>query len=58
MPAETKNRGNGELALILSEDSRRRDQERNRFAALMRKVEALRLRLGVSKAELKAFLTR
>jgi DNA-binding transcriptional regulator YiaG len=34
----------------------RRDQERNWFAALMRKVEALRLRLGMSKIELAAEL--
>lgn len=34
----------------------RRDQERKRFAALMRKVEALRLRLGMNKTELAAEL--
>jgi DNA-binding transcriptional regulator YiaG len=34
----------------------RRDEERKRFAALMRKVEALRLRLGISKTELAAEL--
>jgi len=34
----------------------RRDQERKQFAALMRKVEALRLRLGMSKTELAAEL--
>jgi DNA-binding transcriptional regulator YiaG len=30
----------------------RRDEERKNFAALMRKVEALRLRLGISKTAL------
>ena len=30
----------------------RRDEERKRFSALMRKVEAIRLRYGMSKSEL------
>jgi DNA-binding transcriptional regulator YiaG len=30
----------------------RRDEERRKFAALMRNVEALRLRLGISKTAL------
>jgi DNA-binding transcriptional regulator YiaG len=34
----------------------RRDQERKRFAALMRRVEARRRKLGLSKAELAAEL--
>jgi DNA-binding transcriptional regulator YiaG len=34
----------------------RRDEERKRFAALMRKVEALRLRLAMSTTELAAEL--
>ena len=34
----------------------RRDQERKRFAALMRKVEAIRLRCGMSKTDLAAGL--
>jgi DNA-binding transcriptional regulator YiaG len=34
----------------------RRDVERKRFAALMWKIEALRLRLGMSKTELAAEL--
>jgi DNA-binding transcriptional regulator YiaG len=34
----------------------RRDEERKKFAALMRKIEALRLRLGISKTALAAEL--
>ena len=34
----------------------RRDEERKRFAALMRKVEAVRIRKGMSKTELAAEL--
>jgi DNA-binding transcriptional regulator YiaG len=34
----------------------RRDEERKRFATLMRKVEAVRIRYGMSKAELAAEL--
>jgi transcriptional regulator with XRE-family HTH domain len=34
----------------------RRDEERKRFAALMRRVEARRLKLGLSKSELAAEL--
>jgi hypothetical protein len=34
----------------------RRDQERKRFAALMRKVEAVRLPYGMTKTELAAEL--
>jgi len=34
----------------------RRDEERKQFAALMRKVEAVRLRYGLTKAELAAEL--
>jgi transcriptional regulator with XRE-family HTH domain len=34
----------------------RRNKERERFGALMRKVEARRLRLGMTKAELAAEL--
>jgi hypothetical protein len=30
----------------------RRDEERKKFSALMRKVEAVRLRYGISKTEL------
>jgi DNA-binding transcriptional regulator YiaG len=36
--------------------SGRRNEERKQFAALMRKVEALRLRLGMNKTELVAEL--
>jgi hypothetical protein len=34
----------------------RRDEERKKFSALMRKVEATRLRYGISKTELAAEL--
>jgi ribosome-binding protein aMBF1 (putative translation factor) len=34
----------------------RRDQERKQFAALMRKVEAVRIRYGMTKTELAAEL--
>jgi ribosome-binding protein aMBF1 (putative translation factor) len=34
----------------------RRDEERKKFSALMRKVEAVRLRYGISKTELAAEL--
>jgi ribosome-binding protein aMBF1 (putative translation factor) len=34
----------------------RRDEERKRFAALMRRVEAVRLRYGMTKTELAAEL--
>lgn len=34
----------------------RRDEERRKFGKLMRKVETLRLRLGMSKTELAAEL--
>jgi DNA-binding XRE family transcriptional regulator len=34
----------------------RRDEERKRFAALMRKVEAVRIRYGMTKTELAAEL--
>ena len=34
----------------------RRDEERRKFTALMRKVEAMRLRYGISKTELAAEL--
>ena len=34
----------------------RRDEERKKFAALMREVEAIRLRYGISKTELAAEL--
>jgi DNA-binding transcriptional regulator YiaG len=35
----------------------RRDEERNRFSALMRKVESRRLKLGMSETELAAELS-
>jgi ribosome-binding protein aMBF1 (putative translation factor) len=47
---------NGERAQFLWRRPGRRDEERKRFAALMRNVEAVRLRYGMTKTELAAEL--
>ena len=47
---------NGKRALVSLAEAGRRDVERKRFAALMRKVEAVRIRCGLTKTELAAEL--